>query len=108
LQHRAPLAGTPAAPRSKSVDRAARARTTSAKLSYREQRELDELPARIEALETEQRTLAAAIGDPDFYRQPAALINAALERTHTIERELLDLYARWDALDSRSPTSRAD
>jgi hypothetical protein len=36
------------------------------------------------------------------------LINAALERTHTIERELLDLYARWDALDSRSPTSRAD
>ena len=73
-----------------------------------EQRELDELPARIEALETEQRTIAAAIADPEFYRQPATAINAALERTQAIEQELLDLYARWDTLDSRSPAGRAD
>jgi ATP-binding cassette subfamily F protein uup len=107
LRQRAPLAGAAVA-RSKSVERAPRARAASTKLSYREQRELDELPGRIEALEAEQRTLGAAIADPEFYRQPAASINAALERTRAIEQELLDLYARWDALDSRSPASRAD
>src|SRR5690606_20413448 len=37
------------------------------KLSYKEQRELDELPGRIEALEAEQSELGTLIGDPDFY-----------------------------------------
>jgi ATP-binding cassette subfamily F protein uup len=78
-------------------------RTQPKKLSYREQRELDELPARIEALESEQRALGATIAEPEFYKQPAAVITAALERTQAIERELGDLYSRWDALDSRSP-----
>ena len=96
LRQRAPLAEAVAAPRNK----APRARTASTKLSYREQRELEELPARIEALEVEQRTLGAAIADPEFYRQPAASINAALERTQAIEQELLELYGRWDVLDS--------
>jgi len=107
LRQRAALPAA-TAPRHKPVERAPRARTASTKLSYREQRELDELPARIEALEAEQRALGAAIADPDFYRQPAAAINVALERTQAIEQELLELYARWDTLDSRSPASRAD
>ena len=80
-----------------------RARTAPKKRSYREQRELDELPARIEALEAEQRALGATIADPGFYRQPAATITAALDRTQKIERELGELYSRWDALDSRAP-----
>jgi len=37
----------------------------------------------------------------EFYKQPTAAITAALERATTIERDLVDLYARWDALDSR-------
>ena len=82
---------------------APRARTAPKKRSYREQRELDELPARIEALEAEQRALGATIADPGFYRQPAATITAALDRTQKIERELGELYSRWDALDSRAP-----
>jgi ABC transport system ATP-binding/permease protein len=99
LRQRAALSGAPEAPPGKSIERAPRGRTASTKLSYREQRELEELPARIEALETEQRMLTAAIADPEFYRQPAVSINAALERTQAIEQELLDLYTRWDALD---------
>ena len=71
------------------------------KLSYRERREFEELPARIEALEAEQRALGETIADPAFYKQPAAAIAAALERAEWIERDLGDLYARWDALDSR-------
>jgi len=72
------------------------------KLSYRERREFEEIPLRIEALETEQRELGAAIEDPLFYKQPAATITATLERVQGIERELTELYARWDALDSRA------
>jgi ATP-binding cassette subfamily F protein uup len=60
------------------------------------------LPARIEALETEQHTLGSAIADPAFYMQPAATITEAIQRVQQIDRELADLYARWDALDSRS------
>jgi len=73
----------------------------SKKLSYREQRELHELPARIEALETEQRTLTHTVAGPDFYKEPAATIAATLERLREIEGELSGLYSRWDALDSR-------
>jgi ABC transport system ATP-binding/permease protein len=71
------------------------------KLSYHERRELDALPGRIEALETERDTLGRAIAAPAFYKEPAAAIAGALERMQQIERELADLYARWDALESR-------
>ena len=71
------------------------------KLSYRERREFEELPARIEALEAEQRALGGTITDPAFYKKSAAEITAALERAEWIERNLGDLYARWNALDSR-------
>ncbi len=72
------------------------------KLSYMERREFEELPARIEALEVEHRDLGGTIADPMFYKQTAATIAAALERVQAIERELTDLYARWDVLDSRA------
>jgi ABC transport system ATP-binding/permease protein len=104
LRQRAPQAVAPAAPRGKSIERAPRAKANPTKLSYREQREFDELPARIEALEAEQRMLGATIADPEFYRQPGAAINAALARMQALEHELADSYARWDALDSRSPS----
>ena len=67
-----------------------------------ERREFEELPLRIEALEAEQRVLGARIEDPLFYKEPAAAITATLERVQGIERELTELYARWDALDSRT------
>jgi ATP-binding cassette subfamily F protein uup len=71
------------------------------KLSYKERRELDELPARIETLEKEHRELNEAVADPHFYTQPATTITASLERLSAIDRELLELYARWDGLVSR-------
>ena len=71
------------------------------KLSFRERQELDALPARIEALEAEQTVLGAAIAEPEFYKEQAATITAALERLEGIERERAELYARWAALDSR-------
>jgi ABC transport system ATP-binding/permease protein len=71
------------------------------RLSYMEQRELDALPARIATLEDEQRALNAQIASPDFYKERADTIAAALARVDALEHELAAAYARWDALDSR-------
>jgi ABC transport system ATP-binding/permease protein len=76
--------------------------TARKKLSFNERRELAELPARIEALETEQTQLEAAIADPGFYRNPAQTITDTLARLETVQATLLEAMARWDALDSRS------
>jgi ATP-binding cassette subfamily F protein uup len=71
------------------------------KLSFKEQREFEALPARIEALETEERTLNAAFGDAGFYKEPADTIRRTLARLEEVRAELVVAYARWDELDSR-------
>jgi ABC transport system ATP-binding/permease protein len=72
------------------------------KLSYREQRELEGLPARIEVLEAEQRALHERTGGAEFYKESPAAIREALARVDTIEAELVDAYARWHELESRT------
>jgi ATP-binding cassette subfamily F protein uup len=74
----------------------------SKKLSYREQQDLQALPAKIEALETEQVQLTAAIAEPGFYTSGAAAIAATMDRLGAVQAELLDVYARWSELDSRA------
>jgi len=76
-------------------------RSPAKRLSYRENRELEGLPARIEALEEEQRTLERTIAGPEFYKEPAATINATLARLDALQNELIEAYARWEELDSR-------
>ena len=71
------------------------------KLSFKERRELDELPARLEALEREHRALNDAVGAPDFYKQPADTITTTVARIAAIDAELVAVYARWNELDSR-------
>jgi ABC transport system ATP-binding/permease protein len=75
---------------------------TRKKLSYVEQREFDRLPERIEAMESEQQQLNAAIAHPDFYKEPAESIRRILARLEELGKALLDAYALWDDLDSRS------
>ena len=76
--------------------------TGSAKLSYREQRELERLPGRIDEMESEQQRLNATVSDPAFYREAAETIHQTLARLEALQQALLDAYARWDELDSRS------
>jgi ATP-binding cassette subfamily F protein uup len=71
------------------------------KLSYKEQRELDELPARIEQLEAEQKQLAGKLEDATFYQGDPAGIKQVTDRAAAIETELLALLARWEALESK-------
>ncbi len=68
--------------------------------TFKEEREYGELPARIAALEAEQQRLHAAVGGAHFYNETADTIKSTLARIDTIERELLEAYARWEALDS--------
>lgn len=80
---------------------ASQASPVSKKLSYKEQRELETLPGRIEALEAEQATLHVAVHLPDFYREGAEAIARTLARVAAVEEELLAALARWDELVSR-------
>ena len=71
------------------------------KLSYKEQRELEGLPPRIETLEAEQRALRERTAGTEFYKESPDAIREALARVDAIEVELVDAYARWHELESR-------
>ena len=94
---------SPTRPASEATRRgAAAAAVKPARLSYREQRELEALPMRIEAFESEERALNERIAGPEFYKEGGEAIAAALARLETLSSELAAAYARWDELESRS------
>ena len=69
------------------------------KLTYKEQRELEQIPAQIEALETEQAQLNASLTDPTFYQKNNAEVSQAVERLKIIEATLEKIYNRWEELE---------
>lgn len=71
------------------------------KLSYKEQRELDAIPARIEALEQEQQHLTEQASQAEFYQQHRDTITATVDRLQQIQDELEQAYERWADLDAR-------
>jgi ATP-binding cassette subfamily F protein uup len=72
------------------------------KLSYKEQRELEALPEKIESLEAEQAKLHTLMGDGNFYRQPSDKIAAAMDRLEAVKKELEECYTRWQSLETRA------
>ncbi|MCG6862618.1 MAG: ATP-binding cassette domain-containing protein [Chromatiaceae bacterium] len=79
----------------------ARSEDSSGKLSFKERRELQALPAQIEALETEQAALHERMADPAFYQLEGSAIAAAKERLATVEKQLEQAFARWEILETR-------
>jgi ATP-binding cassette subfamily F protein uup len=77
-----------------------RSKSTS-RLSFKEVRELEQIPQRIAALEQEQEELAATLGTGNLYRDNPAHARQLQERTAVIEDELMQLMARWEELESR-------
>ncbi|NTV44036.1 MAG: ATP-binding cassette domain-containing protein, partial [Syntrophobacteraceae bacterium] len=65
-------------------------------LSFKERRELEDLPHRIEALEAEQKSLYEAMSKPAFYQQSGSEITCAGVRLKSLERELEEAYLRWE------------
>ncbi len=71
------------------------------KLSYKEQRELESLPARIEALEAEQQHIATRLASAELYTREPQSVPALQTRHEAIEAELMQALERWEALGSR-------
>ncbi|MEO8459637.1 MAG: ATP-binding cassette domain-containing protein [Dokdonella sp.] len=80
----------PAAPNAAAVRR---------KLSYRDARELQQLPAKIETLEAELTRLTAAMHEPGFYQRDSAIIVADNDRLGALQNDLDGAYARWAELE---------
>jgi len=70
------------------------------KLSYKDTRELEALPARIEALETALGQLTSRINDPAFYQQDGSAITAHNVEMARAQAELDAAYARWEELEA--------
>lgn len=70
------------------------------KLSYKEQRELEQLPLLIEQLETQLAELQLFMTMPTFYQQDAAKITAKQQALEQLAAELEKAFARWEALES--------
>jgi ATP-binding cassette subfamily F protein uup len=75
---------------------------TQAKLSFKERRELDSLPAELEALEREQHELTTRMSATDYHKHRADAIRRDRARAAEIEHELAEKFERWAALDARA------
>jgi ATP-binding cassette subfamily F protein uup len=85
---RAAAASAPAAPRAKK------------RIAPWEQRELDELEARIPALEAELAGLDARLSEPSLYSGPRAALEEVQAGRERLEAEIAALYGRWEALEA--------
>lgn len=101
LRQRPAIETQPAKPAKQAAPKqqAERKPSASQKLSYKDQRELNNLPALIEKLEAESEELTAAMGDPAFFQQPADKIATATARVNSLSDELAQAYARWEELE---------
>jgi ATP-binding cassette subfamily F protein uup len=77
-------------------------RRAKTKLSYKETRELAELPARIEALEREQRDITGRMGQPDYHRAAAERARSDGVRLVQIESELAAAFDRWAEIEAKT------
>jgi ATP-binding cassette subfamily F protein uup len=76
------------------------------KLSFKETRELEALPSRIEALEAEQGALTAKLADPATYKGSPDIVRDLQSRNAAIEQELVEAMSRWEALEQKLARSR--
>ena len=72
------------------------------KLSYKDQRELDALPAKVEALEARMAELTARLNDPALYEEPPEVIRGINEKVAALQAEIDAAYAAWEALEAGS------
>jgi ABC transport system ATP-binding/permease protein len=80
-----PVASAPAAPKKK--------------LSFKEQRELELLPAKLEQLEAEIARRTEAMNAPGYFQQDAATITRGNEELAKVQAELETAFARWEELE---------
>jgi ATP-binding cassette subfamily F protein uup len=72
----------------------------SRKLGYMQEREMQDLPQKIEALESEQKELFAILSDPLFYKKEKDEIAGVKSDLDRVEREIETAYRRWEELET--------
>ena len=77
----------------------ARPAHSGGKLGYLQQRELEQLPGKIEQLEAQVAELHSRMTEQEFYRLPGETIVAERQRLASLEADLQDAYRRWEALE---------
>jgi ABC transport system ATP-binding/permease protein len=69
------------------------------KFGFKQKKELESLPKIIEALETEEKELVQAMGDPDLYKKGKSEVLEKKARLESVKKELASVYARWEELE---------
>lgn len=77
------------------------------KLSWREARELEQLPEKLEALEAEQADLINRMSAGDYHARPVDELKADKTRLETLEQEIATGYARWEELSEKEASANA-
>jgi ATP-binding cassette subfamily F protein uup len=72
----------------------------ASKLSYNLQRELEQLPQRLEELEAELELIQAKVGDAEFFNQPHDVTQKTLSDLSTAEKALEEAFERWEYLEA--------
>ncbi|MGZ5683916.1 MAG: ABC transporter ATP-binding protein, partial [Usitatibacter sp.] len=85
----------------KNVEARAAPARKKAKLGFKEARELEDLPGKLKALETEQADLARRLADPALYQDRSVDLRALNARHEAIDAELSKLLARWEELEAK-------
>ncbi|MEO8418627.1 MAG: ATP-binding cassette domain-containing protein [Methylophilaceae bacterium] len=92
---------TKAAARKESNSKPAAHKKSATKLGFKEMQELESLPDKIEALETELSNINASLADPDIYRDHPQEVQKLQAKLASVEIELSQVLARWELLESR-------
>jgi ATP-binding cassette subfamily F protein uup len=71
------------------------------KLGYKEQRELETLPALIAELENEQKMISGRLADPDLYKQQPAEVQRLNQRFAEIDELLMESLEKWEAIEAK-------
>ncbi|EJC6745779.1 ABC transporter ATP-binding protein [Vibrio vulnificus] len=96
------------APKAKVVEETPKtvpAKNTSKKLSYKLQRELEALPAKLEQLEADIEALQEQVNSAEFFAQPVETTQPVLEQLAALEQELEIAFERWEELEAMQQDS---
>ena len=86
----------------KSKELAAEPTSKAKKLSFKEQRELEQLPLQIAALEVEQATISERLADPTLYTKEPAEAKKLNQRFAEIDQLLMDSLERWEIIEAKT------
>ncbi|SPZ16996.1 Uncharacterized ABC transporter ATP-binding protein Rv2477c/MT2552 [Plesiomonas shigelloides] len=95
-----PKAAAKPAEEAKPVAEKPRRTSATVRLSYKQQRELDELPALLEQYETRIAELQAEVENPEFFQKPHQETSRVLNELAEVEQKLETAFERWEELEN--------